>query len=30
MPIDTFVIVPTYNESDNLDDLLSQLLALPV
>ena len=30
MPIDTFVIVPTYNEADNLDDLLSQLLALPV
>ncbi len=30
MPFDTFVIVPTYNEADNLDDLLSQLLALPV
>jgi dolichol-phosphate mannosyltransferase len=30
MPIETFVIVPTYNEADNLDDLLSQLLALPV
>ena len=29
-PIDTFVIVPTYNEADNLDDLISQLLALPV
>lgn len=28
--IDTFVIVPTYNEADNLDDLLSQLLSLPV
>lgn len=28
--VDTFVIVPTYNEADNLDDLLSQLLALPV
>lgn len=28
--IDTFVIVPTYNEADNLDDLISQLLALPV
>ncbi len=27
--IDTFVIVPTYNEADNLDDLLQQLLALP-
>ncbi|HMT19940.1 MAG TPA: polyprenol monophosphomannose synthase [Promineifilum sp.] len=27
--IDTFVIVPTYNEADNLDDLLDQLLALP-
>jgi len=30
MPIETFVIVPTYNEADNLDELLSQLLALPV
>lgn len=30
MPTDTFVIVPTYNEADNLDDLLAQLLALPV
>ncbi len=30
MPSDTFVIVPTYNEADNLDDLLAQLLALPV
>ena len=29
MPIDTFVIVPTYNEADNLDELLQQLLALP-
>ncbi|MCA9866459.1 MAG: polyprenol monophosphomannose synthase [Anaerolineae bacterium] len=29
MAIDTFVIVPTYNEADNLDDLLQQLLALP-
>ena len=29
-PIETFVIVPTYNEADNLDDLISQLLALPV
>lgn len=28
--VDTFVIVPTYNEADNLDDLISQLLALPV
>ena len=27
---DTFVIVPTYNEADNLDELLEQLLALPV
>lgn len=26
----TYVIVPTYNEADNLDELLSQLLALPV
>lgn len=29
MIIDTFVIVPTYNEADNLDELLEQLLALP-
>lgn len=28
--LDTFVVVPTYNEADNLDDLLLQLLALPV
>lgn len=27
---DTFVIVPTYNEVDNLDELLTQLLSLPV
>jgi dolichol-phosphate mannosyltransferase len=26
----TFVIVPTYNEADNLDELIRQLLALPV
>lgn len=26
---DAFVVVPTYNEADNLDDLLTQLLALP-
>ena len=26
----TFVIVPTYNEADNLNDLISQLLALPI
>ncbi|MDX1688782.1 MAG: polyprenol monophosphomannose synthase [Candidatus Promineifilaceae bacterium] len=25
-----FMIVPTYNEADNLDELLAQLLALPV
>jgi glycosyltransferase involved in cell wall biosynthesis len=30
MAIDTFVIVPTYNEADNLDELLEQLLALPI
>lgn len=30
MNSDTLVIVPTYNEIDNLDELLSQLLALPV
>lgn len=28
--IDTLVVVPTYNEADNLADLLGQLLALPV
>lgn len=28
--LDTFVVVPTYNEADNLDELLAQLLALPV
>lgn len=28
--VEAFVIVPTYNEADNLDDLISQLLALPV
>jgi dolichol-phosphate mannosyltransferase len=26
----TFVIVPTYNEADNIEDLLSQLLDLPL
>jgi dolichol-phosphate mannosyltransferase len=26
---DTFVIVPTYNEADNIDELLRQLLELP-
>lgn len=26
---DTWVIVPTYNEADNLEELLTQLLALP-
>jgi dolichol-phosphate mannosyltransferase len=28
--VKTFVIVPTYNEADNLDELITQLLALPV
>lgn len=28
--IETFVIIPTYNEADNLPDLLEQLLALPL
>ncbi len=28
--VDTFVIVPTYNEVDNIDELVSQILALPV
>lgn len=27
---ETVVIVPTYNEADNIDELISQLLALPV
>ena len=27
---DTVVIVPTYNEADNIDELITQLLALPV
>lgn len=26
----TYVVIPTYNEADNIDDLLRQLLALPV
>ena len=30
MTIDTYVIVPTYNEADNIDPLLTQLLDLPV
>ncbi|MDT8306809.1 MAG: polyprenol monophosphomannose synthase [Anaerolineae bacterium] len=28
--VETYVIVPTYNEADNLDELVSDLLALPV
>lgn len=28
--IDTFVIVPTYNEADNIDALVTDLLALPL
>lgn len=28
--VETFVIVPTYNEADNIDELMSQLLGLPV
>lgn len=28
--VETIVVIPTYNEADNLDDLVSQLLALPV
>lgn len=27
--VETWVIVPTYNEADNLDDLVEQLLSLP-
>ncbi len=27
--IKTFIIVPTYNEADNLDDLITQILGLP-
>ncbi len=30
MPSDTVMIVPTYNEADNIDQLLTELLALPV
>lgn len=29
-PVDTFVIVPTYNEADNINDLIQQLLDLPL
>ncbi len=29
-PLDTLVVIPTYNESDNLPELVSQILALPV
>jgi glycosyltransferase involved in cell wall biosynthesis len=29
-PIDTFVVIPTYNEADNIDELLTAILALPV
>lgn len=28
--IETYVVVPTYNEADNLDELLTELLDLPV
>lgn len=28
--VDTFVIVPTYNEADNIDELISQIIDLPV
>jgi glycosyltransferase involved in cell wall biosynthesis len=28
--VETFVIIPTYNEADNLADLVSQVLGLPV
>ncbi len=28
--VDTVVIIPTFNEADNINDLVSQLLALPV
>jgi glycosyltransferase involved in cell wall biosynthesis len=28
--IDSYVVVPTYNEADNLDELIGELLALPV
>lgn len=28
--IDTYVIVPTYNEADNIDDLIAQIIDLPV
>lgn len=28
--LDTFVVIPTYNEADNIRELIAQLLALPV
>lgn len=28
--VSTYVVVPTYNEADNIDELLTELLALPV
>ncbi len=28
--IDTYVVVPTYNEADNIEELLNRLLSLPV
>ncbi len=28
--LDSYVVVPTYNEMDNIDELIEQLLALPV
>ena len=27
--VDTYIIVPTYNEADNIDELLAQLMSLP-
>jgi dolichol-phosphate mannosyltransferase len=30
MTIDTFVVIPTYNEADNIRALIAELLALPV
>lgn len=29
-PVSTWVVVPTYNEADNIDELVTRLLALPV
>jgi dolichol-phosphate mannosyltransferase len=30
MSVDTYVVIPTYNEADNIEELLARLLELPV